>query len=139
MKKQGIDIKSLTAELKGLNRKEHNANTLKSDAEEDHESSLYADRLGKLAKHQKTKVDPTISSNTANLFRIIEKVNSKDHYSVDRFIYVDNDIHEVLVKLKTLTKLKISHLASSLLEEFVVEHKAAIQDIISRKQNKFLD
>jgi len=69
----------------------------------------------------------------------IKQYNSRRDYQMDRFIYVDSDIHEVLRKIKSSTRLKISHLASALLEEFILKHKSEIQELLAKKQNKFLD
>ena len=67
--------------------------------------------------------------------KLIKEVSSLKSYQMDRFIYVDADIHEVFNKLKTHTKLKISYLASYLLVEFIIQHQDAIKTIISKNQN----
>ena len=122
MKTQKIDIKALTSELKNRSR-----DVIKSEAGSGKDISIQPDR---------SLVNEPADEQFLNLIR---EVNSRDNYKMDRFIYVDNDIHEVFNKLKTHTKLKLSYLASHLLEEFILEHQESIKEIISKKQNKFLD
>ena len=137
MKKQSIDIKSLTAELKSFNQAEKNTDTSGNSQGGNQKKNLYADRSTSkdLDKEDTSKNVEGVDK----LYQLIANANARDHYKVDRFIYVDNDIHEVLIKLKVQTKLKISHLVSSLLEDLIIEHKRAILEILSKKQNKFLD
>jgi hypothetical protein len=125
----------LTAELKGLNRDKGKTELDSSIAAQD--KTFYADRSK--TTHAKSSIKDKENGSTDELFQIIRSVNAKAHYKVDRFFYVDEDIHELFIKLKGHTRLKISHLVSSLLEDFILEHHAAIKEIISRKQNKFLD
>ena len=138
MKKQTIDIKSLTAELKSM--KHGGPKTVVTDNQREKEKkNLHRDRSDRLTEKKSGKDNLENNQYAEKLYQIIKNVNSKDHYKVDRFVYVDEDIHEVFIKLKAQTRLKISHLVSSLLEEFINEHKDAIVEIITKKQNKFLD
>lgn len=122
MNKQKLDIKSLTSELKSRSR----VGDRKTDMSKP-DGSIHSDRSlsGQSAEKQ--------------FLKLLKEVNSRDHYQMDRFIYVDADIHEVFNKLKTQTKLKLSYLASHLLEQFIIEHKDSIKSILSKSQNKFLD
>jgi hypothetical protein len=122
MTKPKIDIKELTTQLKSHNRSADDDTKLNSPAEK-----LHTDR---------SKQNGDIPNNFVDQ---IKQYNSRKEYQMDRFIYVDSDIHEVLRKIKSNTRLKISHLASALLEEFILKHKSEIQELLSKKQNKFLD
>ena len=137
MKKQTIDIKSLTAELKGLHKEGDKKVAASSIGA--HSKNLYSDRSKTSVTKGNTKNRVSKQSPSDDLYQIIRNVNAKHHYKVDRFFYVDEDIHELFIKLKAHTRLKISHLVSSLLEDFILEHQAAIKEIISKRQNKFLD
>ena len=137
MKKQSIDIKSLTSELKGL---QQGKNQSSQGNERDHNSrKLYGNRSTPSKKSDRVDQEATANIATDKLHQIIREVNAKEHYKVDRIFYVDEDIHELFIQLKSQTRLKISHLVSSLLEDFIMEHRKAIREIISRKQNKFLE
>jgi formyltetrahydrofolate synthetase len=122
MDKPKIDIKELTSQLKSHKRSAIDGAKPISQAEK-----LHTDRSKKNSEISDTFVDR------------IKQYNSRRDYQMDRFIYVDNDIHEVLRKIKSSTRLKISHLASALLEEFILKHKSEIQELLAKKQNKFLD
>jgi hypothetical protein len=122
MDKPKIDIKELTSQLKSHKRSAIDGAKPISQAKK-----LHTDRSKKNNEISDTFVDR------------IKQYNSRRDYQMDRFIYVDNDIHEVLRKIKSSTRLKISHLASALLEEFILKHKSEIQELLAKKQNKFLD
>ena len=134
MKTTKIDIKTLTSEIKSLSRNKSAANS--ASMQNDQESSSQDTQNHTL---EQSSDGNTESEKSGRFLGLIKEINSKDHYKIDRFIYVDGDIHEVFNKLKTHTKLKLSYLASHLLEEFILEHQESIKEIISKKQNKFLD
>lgn len=118
MNKQKIDIKSLTTELKKRSI---------SNEESNKEFNEYKKSANSLTENHLTLID------------LISKVNSRKDFQMDKFIYVDHDIHEVFNKIKSHTKLKLSYLASYLLEEFIIEYQDEIKDLLSNRQNKFLD
>jgi len=122
MTKPKIDIKELTSQLKS-----HTIGASDDAKSITQAQKMHPDRSKKNSEISNTFVDR------------IKQYNSRRDYQMDRFIYVDSDIHEVLRKIKSSTRLKISHLASALLEEFILKHKVEIQDLLSKKQNKFLD
>ena len=132
MKTNKIDIKSLTSEIKNLtrNKQSPDADTSGTDKNFPKESEN---------KVQQPREKDNHNEEVGRFLEFIREVNSKDHYQIDRFIYVDADIHEVFNKLKTHTRLKLSHLVSHLLESFILQHQESIKAIISKKQNKFLD
>ena len=122
MTKPKIDIKELTTQLKSHHR----------SADVDAKSNSTTEKL----HPDRSKQNGEIRNNFVDQ---IKQYNSRKDYQMDRFIYVDSDIHEVLRKIKSNTRLKISHLASALLEEFILKHKSEIRELLSKKQNKFLD
>ena len=132
MKTNKIDIKSLTSEIKNLTRNKplSSMDTVSTDESTTKESEN---------KVQQPNEKDNQNEEVIRFLEFIKEVNSKDHYQIDRFIYVDADIHEVFNKLKTHTRLKLSHLVSHLLESFILQHQESIKAIISKKQNKFLD
>jgi hypothetical protein len=132
MKTNKIDIKSLTSEIKNLTRNKplSSMDTVSTDESTPKESEN---------KVQQPNEKDNQNEEVSRFLEFIKEVNSKDHYQIDRFIYVDADIHEVFNKLKTHTRLKLSHLVSHLLESFILQHQESIKAIISKKQNKFLD
>ncbi len=137
MKSKSIDIKSLTAELRNISKQGDGSG---QRIVNDPNKKMYGDRsLGESMKNQAQKSYEANRKSTSRFLEIVRDINAKDQYQIDKFIYVDSDIHEVFTKLKTHTKLKLSYLASHLLEEFFIEHKDSIKEIISQKQNKFLD
>ncbi len=75
---------------------------------------------------------------TTKFLAFINEVNKMDQYGAEAIIYIDQDIHEIFTKLKYASKIKISHLVSFLLENFIVENLDAISEIINKKSNKFL-
>lgn len=143
MKSGRIDIKSLTSELRSHGRNKEKQKTVSTSNTKEQAAVLYNDR----SEEQMNVTDKSPSLNELNnesksvvdLMDFVKKLNAMNHYQIDRFIYVDADIHEVFVKLKSQTKLKISHLASYLLEDFINQHKEAIMEIVNKKTNKFLD
>ena len=136
MKSTSIDIKTLTSELRNISKDKSEPGKKKVDGSD---IDLYLDR-SKITAIE-TQENATLSElKSGNSFiEIINKINAKDQYNIDKFIYVDSDIHEVFTKLKLHTKLKLSTLVSHLLEEFFMEHKESIKEILSQKQNKFLN
>lgn len=122
MTKPKIDIKELTSQLK--------SHTI--SASDDVKSITQAQKMHPDRSKKNSEISDTFVDR-------IKQYNSRRDYQMDRFIYVDSDIHEVLRKIKSSTRLKISHLASALLEEFILKHKGEIQELLSKKQNKFLD
>ena len=137
MKSKSLDIKSLTSELRNISKGSSDSGQTKMD---DSNKEQYLDRSKKKSGNKPTQNSHNISENSLSQFlEIVRKINSKDQYQIDKFIYVDSDIHEVFTKLKMHTKLRLSYLASYLLEDFIIKHKDSIKEIISQKQNKFLD
>ena len=137
MKSKPLDIKSLTSELRNISKGSgHSGQTKLVDSNKE----TYPDRSKKKSENKPTQNSHQSSGNSTSKFlEIVNEINAKDQYQIDKFIYVDSDIHEVFTKLKMHTKLKISYLASYLLEDFIMKHKDSIKEIISQKQNKFLD
>ena len=137
MKSKSLDIKSLTSELRNISK--GSGDSVQRDMDNPKEET-YPDRS---KKKYGNKPDQNSQNNngksTSQFLEIVQEVNAKNQYKIDKFIYVDSDIHEVLTKLKMHTKLRLSHLASYLLEDFIIVHKDSIKEILSRKQNKFLD
>ena len=137
MKSKSLDIKSLTSELRNISKGSSDSGQTKMD---DSNKEQYLDRSKKKSGNKPIQNSHNISENSLSQFlEIVRKINSKDQYQIDKFIYVDSDIHEVFTKLKMHTKLRLSYLASYLLEDFIIKHKDSIKEIISQKQNKFLD
>lgn len=137
MKSKSLDIKSLTSELRNISKEKSGSGRNMVD---DPGKKTYADRSKEgsgISAFQKS--DELSGKPTSQFLEIIQKVNAKNQYKIDKFIYVDSDIHEVLTKLKMHTKLRLSYLASYLLEDFIIVHKDSIKEILSQKQNKFLD
>jgi hypothetical protein len=139
MKTDRIDIKSLTSELRSHAGNKKKQKTVSTSNATEQAVDLYDDRSNEQTVHSDVTEQNNESKSVVKLKEIVKKVNSIDQYHIDRFIYVDADIHEVFVKLKSQTKLKISHLASYLLEDFINQHKEAIMEIVNKKTNKFLD
>lgn len=137
MKSTSLDIKSLTSELRNIATGKGELSQKKKD---EATSDTCPDRSKE--KSENRQVQNILSSGAkkgTEFQEIVNKINAKDQYNIDKFIYVDSGLHEVFSKLKLHTKLKLSTLVSHLLEEFLTEHKDAIKGILSQKQNKFLD
>ena len=122
MSSSKIDIKSLVDNLKGQYDRKAKGTGLPHN---NPPNKSPQDLIGKSQEQQ--------------FLDFLKEVNAKEHYSVGRYIYVDEDIHEVFNKIKAQTKLKLSHLASFLLEQFILDHQESIKSLLSKKQNKFLD
>ena len=137
MKSKSLDIKSLTSELRNISKESNDSGKGKMD---NPNKETYPDRSKKKSGNKLAQNSDNIGGNSISQFlEIVNEINAKDQYQIDKFIYVDSDIHEVFSKLKMHTKLKLSYLASYLLEDFIIKHKDSIKEIISQKQNKFLD
>jgi hypothetical protein len=136
MKSQAIDIKALTSELR------------------DHARGVQRIQQTKVGVSEKTKsVEPITkkeeildvpkqaetNEKTSSFLALIDEVNAREYSDLNRYVYVSDDIHDIFQRLKGQTKLRISHLATYLLERFINEHREAIVEIISKKSNKFLD
>ena len=137
MKSKSLDIKSLTSELKNISK--GSGDSVQRDMDNPKEET-YPDRS---KKKNENKPDQNSQNNngksTSQFLEIVQEINAKNQYKIDKFIYVDSDIHEVFTKLKMHTKLRLSYLASYLLEDFIIKHKDSIKEIFAQKQNKFLD
>ena len=138
MKSQNLDIKSLTAELKHFSKGNNEKKEAVKNASTKEPTSQAINHVKTTLSDDKNEVKGASKLATEFLAKV-KKINSKDHYNIDKFIYVDGEIHEVFSKLKLHTKLKLSYLASHLLETFFMENKEAIREILNQKQNKFLD
>ena len=137
MKSKSLDIKSLTSELRNLSKGSGKSGQKEMDNAKE---KTYPDRSkGDYGKNTVQISHEAKANSTSQFLEIVNEINAKDQYQIKKFIYVDSDIHEVFTKLKMHTKLKLSHLASYLLEDFIIKHKDSIKEIISQKQNKFLD
>jgi len=143
MKKKQINIKSLTSELKNHITHKEKSTKVRTAIPEEKKKNTDSECSMKPTDNSRSSTQFKELGNRSEpaekLIDIVNKVNAMDHYKIDRFIYVDADIHEVFTKLKSQTKLKISHLASYLLEEFIHQHKEAIIEIANKRNNKFLD
>ena len=127
-------IKSLTQLIKERNKREsENTTTQKSPTDP-------TPMIHSIRDHRENNrtVDTENLSDTTKFLDFINKVNKMDQYGADSIVYIDQDIHEIFTKLKYASKIKISHLASFLLENFIKENIEAISEIINKKSNKFL-
>jgi len=137
MKSKSLDIKSLTSELRNISKGSGNSGQKEMDNPKE---KTYPDRSKQDSGKNTEQISHEAKANsTSHFLEIVNEINAKDQYQIEKFIYVDSDIHEVFTKLKMHTKLKLSHLASYLLEDFIIKHKESIKEIISQKRNKFLD
>ena len=70
---------------------------------------------------------------------MIEEINALEGYDHEGMVYVDSEIHEVLKRLKSSSKLKIYHLANHLFSEWIKKNQEAINEIINQpKKNRFI-
>lgn len=80
------------------------------------------------------------SKTSSRLKEEIELANSRTDYDVSAVVHIDQDIHEVLTKLKSATKMKIGRYISYKLEVVIRENLEEITSIINKEnKNKFLD
>lgn len=127
-------IKSLTQLIKERNKRDEKE-TVNSQPQTD----LNSDSISIPDHKENSKSSVANSLNSTDKFlALINGVNKMDQYGADSIIYIDQDIHEIFTKLKYASKIKISHLASFLLENFIRENIDAISEIINKKSNKFL-
>jgi len=119
---QKSSIKELAARLKNQDPPQEN----KSGGKE----STTEKKSGKRVDNFKTK----------NLEAMIERINAMDHFKISEIIHIDQDIHQVCKKIKDKTRLKISHLVSFLLEQFIRENLEEIKQITAEEQkNRYLE
>lgn len=69
---------------------------------------------------------------------LVDIQNRKDLNS-DGCVYIDSDLYDVLRLLKLNTGVKIGFLVSSLVEQFILEHKGDIQKSLKPKSNRYLE
>ncbi|UZR98458.1 hypothetical protein [Chondrinema litorale] len=71
---------------------------------------------------------------------IMQKINDLDHFSGNAPVYLDKDLHEVLIKLKVAGELKkVSNLISYLVENFIKDNINSIHKTLNNKKNRYLD
>lgn len=68
---------------------------------------------------------------------ILESLKDRD-YSCKSTLYVDDEVKEVFQMLKAKGKIPIANLVSYILEQWVLEHKSEITDVLSGKKNRFM-
>ena len=127
-------IKSLTQLIKEQNKKESEETTTHNPATD----SIPAINSSQDHRENNKTVSTKKNNGPTKFLEFINKVNKMDQYGADAIVYIDQDIHEIFTKLKYASKIKISHLASFLLENFIRENNEAILEIINKKSNKFL-
>ena len=90
---------------------------------------------GELVKpEQKSKTLPS----EADLLSFIRMVNEREDYRLRHSIYIDTGIHEILRQIKSQTRLRIGYLVSVLLEDFILQHKEEIVQLLDKKDKRIL-
>ncbi len=140
MKSPGIDIKALTSELRshtvGRDRKRSGEQETVKEVPEKRDPQSPEAEVIIIKKPPPAGIS---SEKTVTFMEFIDRVNAVEYGKLNRFVYISDDIHEVFLKLKSHTRLRISHLATYLLEQFIRENQEAIQSILVKKPNKFID
>lgn len=72
-----------------------------------------------------------------SLENLKEIINSQE-FNANSILYVDDDLHEVLIFLKQKAGIKMSSLGSYLIKEFALEYKDEIKKL-KNNNNKYLD
>jgi len=117
-----IDLKALARELK------------QTASNEEPKPAVQA------AKNTEGKKKVVISKQDANsdLTSIIATVNQRNDFELGHAVYIDSEIHDILRQVKSQTRLVVGNLVSSLLEEFILEHKSEIILLFKRKTNRLI-
>ena len=92
------------------------------------------------AKNTKGKKKVVISKRDvkSDLKSIITLANQRSDFELGHAVYIDSEIHDILRQVKSQTRLVVGNLVSSLLEEFILEHKSEIILLIKRKTNRLI-
>ena len=88
-------------------------------------------------KQSKAKKDKAASVEA--LQSMIDEINALEGFDHEGIDYIDSEIHEVLKRLKSSSKLKIYNLTNYLFSEWILKNQDAINDIINQpKKNRFI-
>lgn len=74
----------------------------------------------------------------SDLKSMISLANQRSDFELGHAVYIDSEIHDILRQIKSQTRLVVGNLASSLLEEFILEHKSEIILLIKEKTNRLI-
>ncbi|MCK5208370.1 MAG: hypothetical protein KAQ79_10130 [Cyclobacteriaceae bacterium] len=86
----------------------------------------------------KKKVIPPKKDAKSELTSIITTANQRSDFELGHAVYIDSEIHDILRQVKSQTRLVVGNLVSSLLEEFILEHKSEIILLFKRKTNRLI-
>lgn len=86
----------------------------------------------------KKKVVPSKKDAKSDLTSIITTANQRSDFELGHAVYIDSEIHDILRQVKSQTRLVVGNLVSSLLEEFILEHKSEIILLFKRKTNRLI-
>lgn len=124
--KQPNSVKALASMLRDDNPSTETKNIGQVDIEAEPESK------------KEDKKDTPLDAIQKNSFELLLEEVENSNYKIDKeTLYVDSDIKEIFVKLKHNGKIKISHLVSRILEDWVNQNIEEIQKI-TNKSNRFL-
>ncbi len=152
-----LDIKSLTQDIKsgklGSNKTEpteeksevKTTKTKKVKTTKPRKNTVKSQQASVATQHQAAP-DETESADWRELSfdDLLDLANDSEYKCTDA-IYIDEEIHTVLMKLKKATKLRTGKLVSLMLEQWITENLGTIKKAISdherkntQKSNKFL-
>ena len=86
----------------------------------------------------KKKVTTTKKEAKSDLKSFITFANQRSDFELGHAVYIDSEIHDILRQVKSQTRLVVGNLVSSLLEEFILEHKSEIILLIKEKTNRLI-
>ena len=86
----------------------------------------------------KKKVIPPKKEAKSDLKSIITTANQRSDFELGHAVYIDSEIHDILRQVKSQTRLVVGNLVSTLLEEFILEHKSEIILLFKGKSNRLI-
>jgi len=116
-----LDIKSLASELK------------KAASGEEKPSVNQTEKVPSRPLIKKTR-----ATAVNDLMKVIQQAKERTDFELGHAIYIDSELHEVLRRIKSQTKVQVGNLVSEVLEAFLLRHKEEVVDLIrTRKRRLF--
>jgi len=73
-----------------------------------------------------------------DLMKVVQQAKERTDFELGHAIYIDSELHEILRRIKSQTKVQVGNLVSEVLEAFLLQHKEEVVDLIrSRKRRLF--
>jgi len=70
---------------------------------------------------------------------LLDEIRNRKDLNSEGCVYIDSDLYDVLRLLKLNTGVTISFLISTLVEQFILEHKDDIRKSLKPKSNRYLE